>query len=75
MVHTKATKRPASVEITPTIGDLIAAAYDTLGGDTRAVLSVLCFEGMQRRIGRRLDFVPPSRGPKGRFPAMHPQAL
>lgn len=51
-LRTKA--RARTEQQTLTLGDLIAAAYDTVGDDTRAVARLLQSNAMAARIGRHL---------------------
>ena len=48
--------RAEPVEATLTVGDLIAAAFDTLDSAS-SVASVLSSNTMRRRIGRKLVFI------------------
>ncbi len=50
------TKRVVAAKGALTLGDLVAAAFDTLD-DTHAVTSVLASRRMSNRIGRKLIFI------------------
>lgn len=55
----KMRKKSVSIEVgasAPTVGDLIAAAFDSLG-DTEAVVRVLQSNRLAERIGRKIVFI------------------
>lgn len=47
----------AAQQATLTLGELIAAAYDTVGGEAREVVKLVTSRPMTRALGRRIVFV------------------
>ncbi len=54
-----APRRATQRKVTPalTVGELIAAAYDTAGGESREVLKLVTSPQMTRALGRRIVLV------------------
>ena len=48
--RSRARRQPGAL----TLGDLVAAAFDTLGPDTRSVAELLSSRSMARALGRRI---------------------
>ncbi len=46
--------RAAVGNVNTTLGDLIAATFDTVGDETKMVLALICSADMRRAIGRRI---------------------
>lgn len=55
-VRRATTSEPRPERIQLTVGELVAAAYDALGGDTRRVVRVLSSPQMARAIGAKIVF-------------------
>lgn len=52
-------QRSPSVQPEPlTVGEIIAAAYDTAGGEIREVLKVVTSPQLSKALGRRIVLVP-----------------